>query len=619
MDEGRAGKRGHPTRAAGRVRIRVGAIAALVLLSLIARGTPAGAAESRMRVPQYFPPLAQAPLDPPLRLSATFGEYRMGHFHAGLDFSTGETIGHPVYAALPGFVVRVRASGIGYGRSIYVQADDGRLLVYGHLDAYEEPLASYVDSAQSASGQYEQDLWPDPDPPGAPARSVGPGAPAGGRQRFRVLSGQRIGWSGRSGTDAPHLHFEIRRGDMAYNPLLAGLSVEDTIAPVIESVDFVANRPATSQSVARELVARVVDARSDGRRTMAPWSVSARSGDAFVEVRFDSVSWADDMPQVDYVYDRGRTPGQDRASIRLGAGAGFRPRVLRSSAPLRQVAGAFPVGRKIGVVARDAAGHETRRTIEVERGRRLPSERFPAPAHAGDWPFRWRLLGATRQGRAPGVCWSAAENPAFDTAWLEILRPEALARVGSGGADSLPSGLEPVSAVFPFVPPLLPLRVPLDISIESAAWADSQVGLYRESGEGWEWMGAARDSAHRAVIGSSRRLGRFALLRDVEAPRIDLAPPPDPRAWRAGAPVPPGAYPRWSLEARLDERGSGVAARASWFAVDGRRVPSEWDAVAETLRWRPLHPPARGTHEVEVVATDRAGNERRRRGSFVLD
>src|SRR5439155_1485129 len=109
-------------------------------------------------------------------------------------------------------VERVRTSGGGYGRSIYLHADDGRLFVFGHLDAFDEPLASYADSVQRAIVEYEQDLAP---PPG----------------RFRVSAGQRIAWSGESGVGPPHLHLEIRIGDMAMNPLRAGLALPDTRVP----------------------------------------------------------------------------------------------------------------------------------------------------------------------------------------------------------------------------------------------------------------------------------------------------------------------------------------------------------------------------------------------------
>ncbi|TMQ50182.1 MAG: hypothetical protein E6K72_11670 [Candidatus Eisenbacteria bacterium] len=76
---------------------------------------------------------------------------------------------------------------------------------------------------------------------------------------------------------------------------------------------------------------------------------------------------------------------------------------------------------------------------------------------------------------------------------------------------------------------------------------------------------------------------------------------------------------RWQLEAVLTDAGSGVDPRASAFEVDGARVPSEWDAEENTLRWRPRVPPAPGTHRFTVVAADRAGNVARSSGTFVLD
>jgi hypothetical protein len=78
------------------------------------------------------------------------------------------------------------------------------------------------------------------------------------------------------------------------------------------------------------------------------------------------------------------------------------------------------------------------------------------------------------------------------------------------------------------------------------------------------------------------------------------------------------AYSRWALEARLNDDGSGVGARTTWFEVDGRRVPSEWDSEERILRWRPRRAPAKGAHRFTVIATDRAGNERRAGGRFVM-
>jgi hypothetical protein len=588
----------------------------LLLLACVAWDAPGASAqigsEEALPAPQYFPPLDHPPLDPPLRLSGGFGEYRPGHFHAGLDFATGGRVGLPVYASLPGSVVRVRASGIGYGRSVYLQADDGRLLVYGHLDAFDEPLASYVAAAQDSAGQYEQDLWP------------GPG-------RFRLSAGQRLGWSGRSGTDAPHLHFEIRRGDVAYNPLLSGVSVEDTVTPVIRRVALVpvrsrldSSRQGRAQALectgsdtalisgVERLVVEAVDARADGQFTMAPWRVALEGGGIQVECRFDSVSWAEGMSEVDYVYDRGRALTAGRHAIVLGAPPGFRPRVLRSRGPAEGGIGGLAApsnGRPLMVrlIVQDVAGHTATEKLALgpapEGGR---GEAAPEGV--------WVAADSVASGGLPGFAWSAEPGTLFEGTRLsaaDLGRPEA------------PDELQARSHRFALEPALTPLRGPVRVGIEAQgprggsvagrAAGDRSgpraVALYRDSGGGWEWLGAEPDRREGWIGAGTRSLGRFALFRDVTAPRIRLLPP----SRVAGAAV------RWTLEARVIEEGSGVDARASAFVVDGRRVPSEWDAVENTLRWSPLRPPGGGRHALEIVVADRAGNVRRRHASFVLD
>jgi len=55
------------------------------------------------------------------------------------------------------------------------------------------------------------------------------------------------------------------------------------------------------------------------------------------------------------------------------------------------------------------------------------------------------------------------------------------------------------------------------------------------------------------------------------------------------------------------------------MVVDGKKVAAEWDPEADVLRWRPLKPPAPGTHRYDVIVEDRAGNATVRSGTFVLD
>src|SRR5262249_4156691 len=240
------------------------------------------------------------PLDPPLRITATFGEYRGGHFHMGIDLSTDETVGKPVYAPMSGDIVRVRSSGVGYGRSIYLKARDGRMFVFGHLDRFDSPLAEYVQAAQDSNAEYEQDLWP----------------PAG---RLVVKRGQRLAWSGQSGVGVPHLHVEVRRGDTNLNPLAQGIDVGDTRAPWIRAVvlepisetsrvegaasALVVPRSAHPDTVRAwgrlRVCVEAVDGSGLAQARMAPFAAGYEvDGAPQVAVQFDSVSW-DDAAEVE--------------------------------------------------------------------------------------------------------------------------------------------------------------------------------------------------------------------------------------------------------------------------------------------------------------------------------
>src|SRR5687767_4131159 len=68
----------------------------------------------------FAAPLPGTPLAKPLVFNGGFGDYRIGHFHAGFDLGTGRKVGRPVLAPDAGWIERVRSSGVGYGRSTYL-------------------------------------------------------------------------------------------------------------------------------------------------------------------------------------------------------------------------------------------------------------------------------------------------------------------------------------------------------------------------------------------------------------------------------------------------------------------------------------------------------------------
>jgi murein DD-endopeptidase MepM/ murein hydrolase activator NlpD len=194
-------------------RLLLGVVGALCVAAAAAAEDPPGARRA------WTPPL---PI--PLGVTGTPGEYRTGHLHAGVDLSTGGRTGVPVRAVRSGTVVRVRASGSGYGRALHLRFDDGSELLYGHLERFAPALEAYVREAQQRAGEYEIDLSPEPG-------------------RFVFAAGDTIGWSGESGAGPPHLHLEARAGDTVLNALTLGLRVPDVRAPVLGPVGLRALGP----------------------------------------------------------------------------------------------------------------------------------------------------------------------------------------------------------------------------------------------------------------------------------------------------------------------------------------------------------------------------------------
>ena len=638
-------------------------------------------------------------------LRGGFGESRTNRFHAGLDLSTGGKVGVEVLAPAAGAVERVRASGVGYGRSLYLRTDDGRLLVFGHLDALAPALAAYVDSVQRATGDYEQDLWP----------------PLG---RFRFGAGERVAWSGQSGAGPPHLHVEVRHGDMAINPLLAGLAVPDTVAPrlerlVLEPLDessWVARR-ASPYSLAlgarsardtllvegRVRLTLVAHDATNEARNLPVRTVGARWNAAWVQCDMDSLSWAGEMAQFGWLVDHDRVLGSD--GVILDAPANFRPRFLTSSRATSEAVDLVRIeagdpARTLELFARDASGNAST-TVVWLRGPRA-TERGPdttaaprpkastsaasksAPVAADPrWTFaslpdqrvRMRVThtppglagvrierGASNFGEKgawatwDGAGWTAVldvngtpdpdgfwikaraiDGKAWwhrgayalwptatqmttrveDWAWFNVDVPSAyevgVAMVRTAHVKDLPIGATGVRASVVVEPATMPLRKPIAVTLVLPHGLSSRhVGMARRDDEDaeWDWNDARYDSVARTFTLTTSRLGQFALVRDEAPPEVTQPAAPTK--------VPGGPYSTWALTARAKDVMSGVAGDSSGFEVDGRRVPTEWDAEERVLRWRPRAAPAAGSHRYRLSVVDHAGNRTVRTGTFVI-
>lgn len=453
-----AGVRQHPTATVLAIALAISGAFALPSCGSRTRSEPVPV--SAPAPPDTLPPLDHLPLDPPLQITATFGEYRRGHFHAGVDFATHQSIGWPVYAPVSGYVERVRTSGTGYGRSLMLRTSDGRTILLAHLDAFDEPIASWVAAVQDSSGEYEQDLAP------APGQMV-------------VSAGQRIAWSGNSGVGPPHLHMEVRFGNLAYNPLRFGLAVPDSAAPVLgrvtleplDDTSYVAGSaaprsfggPADTVVVEGRVRAwlEAADGVSDPWPRAAPYAAELEWRGATVQCRFDRIAWDEDMSAVEWVYD-----GTGRAAPGRGLGLWiapeFRPSVMSAAAGAgaesrAAESGVIAVGpgdpaRPLTFRARDAAGNVSEHRLVLrpprdgERGprsfqgrrRRRASSRFDFV------PVTGRFVRIGYSGAPPGSgvveLGLSGDSLALRPASFDGARWWAVVRVPTGAAAMIARG-----------------------------------------------------------------------------------------------------------------------------------------------------------------------------------
>jgi hypothetical protein len=154
------------------------------------------------------------PIEGTMRLSGTFGELRPNHFHSGIDIKpTIGSSGQKVLAAADGYIFRIKVESGGYGNALYVKHPNGYITVYAHLDRFNSEIEKYVREYQYKKKDFNVNIYP------------GPGV-------FDYKQGEEIARLGNTGgSGGPHLHFEIRKGDLPMNPLLFELPFTDNVKP----------------------------------------------------------------------------------------------------------------------------------------------------------------------------------------------------------------------------------------------------------------------------------------------------------------------------------------------------------------------------------------------------
>ena len=161
-----------------------------------------------------------SPIDLPINLSGTFGEFRSSHFHYGLDITTNKKPGYKIYSIDSGSIIRIRVSTSGYGKAIYIDHSNGLTSVYAHLKEFSPKIQEYIKRQQYLNKSYSIQKF----------FNVGD---------FVINKGELIGYSGNTGgSSGPHLHFEIRdtKSQNPINPLSFKYKYIDDKRPIIKSL-----------------------------------------------------------------------------------------------------------------------------------------------------------------------------------------------------------------------------------------------------------------------------------------------------------------------------------------------------------------------------------------------
>lgn len=252
------------------------------------------------------------PTNADIYLSASFGETRFSHFHAGIDVKTWGKEGYEIYATRDGLLHRLGVSPYGYGNVIYLKHEDGSYSVYAHLRNFIPELEVLADSLRLDGFRYR----------------VNENVEA---ENIRFKKGDLIGYSGSSGSGPAHIHFELRTPtESPFNPLLTNIGIRDTKAPrfsamSVEPLSYKtkinnAKKRRIKRPVIRKgiyffgtvdvegpfgLAADISDGADDVLNIYAAYKIQLFEGDQLLfEARADSFSYSQTrMVKIDRVYE----------------------------------------------------------------------------------------------------------------------------------------------------------------------------------------------------------------------------------------------------------------------------------------------------------------------------
>jgi len=591
-------------------------------------------------------------------VTSSFGEYRPGRLHMGMDFSTGGRTRLPVRAIADGTVVRARCSPWGYGKAVYTRLDSGQTVVYAHLSDFREDIRRAIRSAQHARKSYTVDL------------TFKPG-------EYPVKKGEIIAWSGDTGVGPAHLHVEFRdEAERPIEPRRAGLPwpAEHT-CPTVFGVAIYPADPESQVNGSPFPCAVGVDRIAPGRYRISPlsvtgrvyfgaavqdltpegnrlgvWRAAVRVGDRTVyEVRFDRLSYEhqetgvlcfDPYSRIEGVpvLQVWRRPGNtleaygargSDGSVEIGGAPEsvalefedlggnvsvveipLRPEI-RSAVPSKWpvAEGIVSMYRGVGVFTRRRGADNVEalfRAVDGSGEVRMPLGNLEEglggwwlPPRPGTWAFSFASNGVAQPRIMLAVGDSRQETRLESESARFIvpagaLPPDTCVWMEESGKPEV-SGLEVLSAGARLQPEGAPVLKPFTVELPLPAGASMYpVAICRVTGAMATWL-TTRQKGNWLEAESSAA-GCFVVAGDQSAPTAS--------AWHARPD--PGQPNRPEIRVTVSDRGSGIA---TWDLYCGEQwLLSAYDPDTGVVTWERDEDLPGPVESVQLVLQDKAGN-----------
>ena len=153
-------------------------------------------------------------------------------------------------------------------------------------------------------------------------------------------------------------------------------------------------------------------------------------------------------------------------------------------------------------------------------------------------------------------------------------------------------------------------KVVLRLRYDRETLPPEKLGVYREvANEKWSLVSNEWDAAARQIVAEVRRLGRYALLADLEPPEISSLQPAE------GAVV--GSRPE--IRGAVRDQGSGIGRETDLeFELDGHPLIAEYDPDAGRVYGHLLEDLPPGAHRLVLRVRDRSGNQAEMYSEFTV-